>query len=611
MNRTRFDFASRWFAILAVSTSLAGCLEDSGGGEGKSALTPGGGNSPTVPTTQPPSPTNRAPEISGVPPANAEVAKIYSFTPIASDADNDFLEFEITNRPNWAQFSVETGTLNGTPTASDVGQSQDITITVTDGREKRSIGPFRIQIVAAGTPAPANAPPSITGTPATVADAGVLYSFQPMATDADGDVVTYSVSNRPAWTTFSTTTGLLNGSPTSANVGDYSNIVVSASDGKTTSSLPAFSIKVRGPQNQSPAISGTPVTGVQATQAYSFQPVGSDPDGDALTYSITNKPTWAAFNTTTGRLSGTPATTNVGAYSNIVIRVSDGRATASLAAFNIAVSAAANRTPTISGTAPTTARVSSAYSFQPTASDPDNDPLGFTIQNRPTWATFDTATGRLSGTPTATGTSSNVIISVSDGKVAASLPAFAITVSAAANAAPTIGGTPATAASVGVEYVFQPSASDPNGDTLAWSIDNRPSWLTFNTATGRLSGTPTATGTASNIVIHVSDGAATASLPAFSIVTTGGAPVNGSATLSWSAPTQNTDGSSLSNLAGFRIVYGTSANSLNQTVEIANPSVTSYVVNSLGAGTWYFSLRAYSTSGAESSNSGVVSKTIQ
>jgi hypothetical protein len=612
MNKTRFRFVARAIGMLIVSAALAGCLEGSGGDAEKSVVGSGDASPPITgtPTTPTTPTTNTAPEISGVPPAAAQAGKIYAFTPTASDADNDFLEFEITNKPGWAQFSVETGAMNGTPTEADVGTSADITITVTDGREKRAIGPFKITVASAATPTTPNTPPQVQGTPSDVADAGVLYSFQPTATDADGDVVTYSISNRPAWMTFSTTTGLLRGTPTTSNVGDYLNIVISASDGKTTSSLPTFKIKVRGPQNAAPTITGTPGTNVQVGQAYSFQPTGADPDGDKLTYSITNRPTWATFSTSTGRLSGTPATANVGTYSNIVIRVSDGRATASLAAFTLTVAAAANTPPTISGTPPTTARVGAAYSFQPTASDANGDSLGFSIVNRPSWATFDTATGRLSGTPSATGTTSGIVISVSDGKTATPLAGFTVTVSAAANTAPVISGTPPTTATVGVAYTFQPSASDANGDTLAWTIENRPSWATFNTATGRLSGTPSGTGVASNIIIRVSDGAATASLAAFSITTSGGTPATGSATLSWSVPTQNTDGTALTDLAGYRIVYGTSASELNQTVQIANTGTTSYKIDNLASGTWYFALRSYNSGGAESANSTVASKAI-
>ena len=74
-----------------------------------------------------------------------------------------------------------------------------------------------------------------------------------------------------------------------------------------------------------------------AGQAYSFQPSASDPNGDTLTFSVTNLPAWATFNASTGRLTGTPSATDVATYSNISISVSDGQASASLNAFAITV----------------------------------------------------------------------------------------------------------------------------------------------------------------------------------------------------------------------------------------------------------------------------------
>jgi len=106
------------------------------------------------------------------------------------------------------------------------------------------------------------------------------------------------------------------------------------SDGTATASLPAFSINVTNGTNRAPVISGTPARSVSVGSAYSFRPTASDPDGNTLTYSIANRPSWATFNTSTGQLSGTPSASQVGTYNNITIRVSDGRATASLAAFS-------------------------------------------------------------------------------------------------------------------------------------------------------------------------------------------------------------------------------------------------------------------------------------
>ena len=60
-------------------------------------------------------------------------------------------------------------------------------------------------------------------------------------------------------------------------------------------------------------------TSVNENQAYSFTPTASDPDGNGLTFSITNKPNWASFSTTTGALTGTPGYNKSGNYNSIVI----------------------------------------------------------------------------------------------------------------------------------------------------------------------------------------------------------------------------------------------------------------------------------------------------
>jgi len=176
---------------------------------------------------------------------------------------------------------------------------------------------------------------------------------------------------------------------------------------------------------------------------------------------------------------------------------------------------------------------------------------------------------------------------------------------------PTISGTPATSVTVGATYRFQPSASDPNGDALAFSITNRPSWATFNTTNGLLTGQPTLAnvGTFSNIKISVSDGTTTVSLPVFAITVAQAS--SGTASLSWVPPTTNTDGSALTNLAGYRISYGTSAGALTKQIQVANPGVSSYVVTGLSAGTYYFAVSAYNTNGAESAQSSVASKTVR
>jgi hypothetical protein len=369
------------------------------------------------------------------------------------------------------------------------------------------------------------------------------------------------------------------------------------------------------PTNRPPAISGTPATSAVVGAAYAFTPTATDADGNALTFGIANRPSWATFNSSTGRLAGTPTSSNVGTFSSIVITVSDGQASAQLPAFTITVSNTGNRAPVISGTPPTSVTPGTTYSFQPTASDPDGDALTYSITNRPSWAWFSSSTGRLRGTPTSShvGTYNNIVIRVSDGKASAQLPAFsiAVTTGGTTNRAPTISGTPATSVMQGTAYTFQPTASDPDSDPLTFSIANAPSWATFSTTTGRLQGTPTAgnVGTFSNITIRVSDGKTTTSLPAFSITVL--AVASGSATLSWMPPTQNTDGSPLTNLAGYRVYWGPAAGNYPNSVTLSNAGLTSYVVSNLAPGTYYFAVAARNSAGTESVKSNAASKTIR
>lgn len=80
------------------------------------------------------------------------------------------------------------------------------------------------------------------------------------------------------------------------------------------------------------------------------------------------------------------------------------------------------------------------------------------------------------------------------------------------------------------------------------------------------------------------------------------------ALLTWTPPTQNTDNSTLTNLAGYRLHWGPSATSLSQVVQLADPGQTSYTISNLTPGTWYFGIRAYTSQGAESALSNIISK---
>ncbi len=634
---------------------------------------------------------NGDPVISGTPPSQVTAGVLYSFVPSASDPEGDALSFSIQGKPAWATFDSNTGRLTGTPDAGDVGTFSNIQIEVSDGRESTPMPPFNITVSTMP-----NQAPTISGTPATQVTVGNAYGFTPTAADPDGDALSFSIQGRPAWATFNSNTGRLNGTPGAGNAATYSNIRITVTDGSDSRTLPAFAITVNDLPNQAPTISGTPATQVTVGNAYSFTPTAADPDGDALSFSVQGKPGWATFNSSTGRLNGTPGVGDVAPYSNIRITVTDGNDSRTLPAFAVTVNPSpqqdvfhqsstgllvmeaerfdqniggngtgpwtvisepnaantqalkaafgnrndnpadaprseyranfvvagtafvwvrfrafdggtdslyvevdnlgtqrfdtepatgnwewaqlvypssvstgehtirlyrrehsleidrvvfttnasftptglgpaespralpgeelppqGNLPPIISGTPPTQVTAGNGYSFTPNGFDGDGDPLTYSIQGRPAWASFNNATGQLNGTPTVSsvGTYNNVRITVSDGQAADSLPAFAITVSDIPNQAPNISGNATSQVTVGNSYSFTPTASDPDGDALSFSIQGKPSWASFNSGTGRLSGTPGAgnVGTYSNIRITASDGQDSSTLSAFTI----------------------------------------------------------------------------------------------
>jgi len=142
----------------------------------------------------------------------------------------------------------------------------------------------------------------------------------------------------------------------------------------------------------------------------------------------------------------------------------------------------------------------------------------------------------------------------------------------------------------------QTSATGSLAPVLTWSTSPV---ATSCTASGGWSGTKFASGSETLPTITAS--------ASYTLTCVWG---GGSANVSWAIPTKNTDGSTLTDLAGFKVRFGTSASALTQTQSVNNPSATSTTVPALSTGTWYFSVRAVNSSQVESGDSNVAQKTI-
>ena len=143
------------------------------------------------------------------------------------------------------------------------------------------------------------------------------------------------------------------------------------------------------------------------------------------------------------------------------------------------------------------------------------------------------------------------------------------------------------------------------------STTSRTIPASFSTTTGELSGTPgdIDVGDYSNITITVSDSQESATLGPFTITVN---PVTlGSATLSWTAPTQNEDGTELVDLAGYKIYWGTTPGVYTDSVTLDQPGLTTYVVENLVPGTYEFVATSFNQAGVESVYSNPATKVVQ
>ena len=226
---------------------------------------------------------------------------------------------------------------------------------------------FTVNAVVPGAPTSVNA---------VASDASATVSFSAPASTGGAAISGYTVTSSPGGFTASGTGSPLTVSGLSNGTG-YS-FTVSASNiaGTGPASSPSNTVTPE-PDNKAPSISGTPAGSVDQDRYYSFIPTATDPDQDPLTFSISNKPAWASFNTASGELSGTPLQEHVGVSDNIIIRVSDGALSTDLAPFSVEVKAV-NQAPQANHD-----RITQAFSQENSYlldvlandSDPDDDPL--------------------------------------------------------------------------------------------------------------------------------------------------------------------------------------------------------------------------------------------
>lgn len=347
-----------------------------------------------------------------------------------------------------------------------------------------------------------NAAPAFVTTPVVDGLAGRSYRYDALATDEDGDAVTFSLPIAPEGMTIDSATGRIDWLPGTDDLG-VQEVIVLADDGRGGTTEQRFLITVvTPPPNRPPVFSTLPVVSAEAEAAYRYDADASDADGDALVFALTAAPAGMTINDATGLVSWTPAPAQTGDF-EVVVQVEDGTGGVATQRFVVCVEpSSANYAPVITSAAELFA--TGDYEYQVRALDANGDALVFTLDQFPAGMAINASTGLITWSTTAADEGTHdVVVRVSDSRGGIDTHSFTLTV--IDNAAPTFTSAPVTVATVGVLYVYDADATD--ADALTYSLLRAPSGMTIDAATGLIQWTPAATHYAQErVVVEANDG---------------------------------------------------------------------------------------------------------
>lgn len=436
----------------------------------------------------PPPAANRPPVFNTTPPVTATAGQPLRYDAKALDPDGDPVTYDLLVHPPGMAVDPATGTVVWTPTADDVGAPYAL-LRAVDGRGGFALQPIPLTVY------PANLPPVITSRPPTRAQEGSAYQYQARAIDPDGDPVTFQLvqvldaatgqpvtgpsfdPNRPGLLTWP-----------AAPQGTYHVVISAADDHGGVSTPQAFDLTVASdPPGNALTITSSYPTSIRIGRTYRYQVTTNEDGLESLGYSLVSPPAGAAISAD-GLLTWTPTPDQAGPQSFQVV-VSDRHNADAAQPVTVTVTSqpAVNHPPSIDSWPTAVAVVGRPYTFTVTGSDPDNDPLSWSLPTAPPGMVIDPATGALVWTPQADELGpQGVVIKVADGRGgAATLSVTLLVVGPGLPPAFTTAQPPD--AVQGVQYAdFQVQAVDPEGGAVTYLLvpGSFPAGMSIDPATG-------------------------------------------------------------------------------------------------------------------------------
>lgn len=450
--------------------------------------------------------------VTAVPSTSLLASHPFVYRTLAFDADGDLLNYDLINQPEGMMVETNTGIVAWQPGLDQLGV-HEVILRVQDDRGGVALQSWQITVVAP------NSAPVITSFPPGPVVVGLPYRYAIRAQDAEGQPLTFLLaSNLPSGivldSTFSTpTSALLSWTPALAHIGTNSiEIIVRDSEGAEARQVFNLEVVSSAP-NTAPYFTSTPRKQTRVGLPYAYRVGAGDSDGDPLAFQLVSSPAGMAFTNdqpstfNSQLLVWTPTDSQFG--SNFVaIQISDGRGGTNLQQFAITVSSTlSNQAPLITSAPQVHATAEQPYEYDLQAEDSDGDELNWRLVSGPVGMSIDPQTGALRWNPTHDQLGTNtVIVQVQDTFLATDMQAFQIDVGCE-NRPPQIASTPPVSAQTSELYLYAARGSDPDDDSIAWSLTTRPTGMTMDATTGLIRWNPATNQVGPNTVtLRASDG---------------------------------------------------------------------------------------------------------